>query len=223
MVSETFPRGANSEGAGGFIIVCASLLSAVLVLAGLIYAAGTPARRSAELAAAGCEPSLSPPGIPCTTQQMTASRYTAMTATANRQLAADITVYNASQSRNLRVAESALSGEVTTEQTLDRGLASALYTPQNKATAINLNTVAFINGNNMPMAAILFPPQVSTIATALIKANQALATLTARQAKATSLRQMRSLNRQHAADQAAVEVQARRIRRALGLTSQGHR
>ena len=64
-MSETYARGgyaAEETTAGGVILMAISFLAAVLVLAGLVYAAGTGERHKAALAAAGCEPNLSPSG-----------------------------------------------------------------------------------------------------------------------------------------------------------------
>ena len=155
-MSETYARGGQeSTGAGGFILVVASLLAAVLVLAGLIYAAGTPARHRAALAAAGCEPSLSPAGVQCTTAQMLTKRFLAIMVPARQQLSADQAAYTAAERRrNLAAAQSALTAEVTSEHTFDTSLAG-----------------------------VTFPPAVAAIAKALIRANEARATLTAKQAQ----------------------------------------
>ena len=65
---ETYARGGQEQTtAGSVILVAISLLTAFLVIAGLGYAAGTGGRHKAALAAAGCEPNLSPSGLQCTT------------------------------------------------------------------------------------------------------------------------------------------------------------
>jgi hypothetical protein len=188
MTSETYAAGGQLERAGGFIIACAALLSAALVIAGLIYATGTPGRTRAALAAAGCEPTLSPPGQQCTTRQNLASSYLTITTPADQQLTADIAAYTASEKHNLTAAEAALTAEVTTEQAFDKSLAAATFTPQ-----------------------------ITAIATALIHADQALATLTTQQAHAATLTQLRSYNHRIHIASAAVQTQAARIRHALGL------
>jgi len=53
------------EPVGGFIVVAISILSAILVLAGLFYATGARARNKTALALNDCVPSLSPSGLPC--------------------------------------------------------------------------------------------------------------------------------------------------------------
>ncbi len=191
-MSETYARGGQENtGAGGFIIVVASLLAAVLVLAGLIYAAGTPARHRAALAAAGCEPSLSPAGVQCTTAQMLTKRFLAIMIPARQQLSADQAAYTAAERRrNLAAAQSALTAEVTSEHTFDTSLVG-----------------------------VTFPPAVAAIGKALIRANEARATLTAKQAQSTSLAQLRSFNRRVVLAGAAVEKDVKLIRKALASPS----
>jgi hypothetical protein len=191
-MSETYARGGQeSTGAGGFILVVASLLAAVLVLAGLIYAAGTPARHRAALAAGGCELSLSPAGVQCTTSQMLTKRFLAIMVPARQQLSADQAAYTAAERRrDLAAAQSALTAEVTSEHTFDTSLAG-----------------------------VTFPPAVAAIAKALIRANEARATLTAKQAQSTSLAQQRSFNHRVVLAGVAVEKDVKLIRKALASPS----
>ena len=216
MASQTYPR--ETAGAG-FLVTGAALLATILVIAGLIYATGTNARHLAGLAAAGCEPSESPSGLPCTTKQMIASRYTAITDPANRELAADMAAYSATEARHLSAATMALSSEVETEQAFDRALAAAIYTPTHIATAVALTQDADAHGNPPPLDAAVFTPQISVIANTLIRANQALIKVTSEQARSTSLRQLHSLNHARNTAQATAEAQATLIRKALGLPS----
>lgn len=190
-MSETYATGSQAERLGGVILACCSLLCAVLVIAGLIYATGSSARTQAALAAAGCEPTLSPSGLPCTTKKMLANRYTAITTPADQQLAADAAAYTANKASDLTAAAAALTAEAATEQAFDKSLAAATFTPH-----------------------------ITAIATALIHANQATATLTTQQARSTSLAQLRSYKHRIDADAAAVRAQVNRIRRALGLPPQ---
>ena len=67
-MSETYADDYERETVGGFIVVAISILSAILVLAGLFYATGAHARNKTALALNDCEPSLSPSGLPCNTQ-----------------------------------------------------------------------------------------------------------------------------------------------------------
>lgn len=191
-MSETYAsRGQDSTGAGGFILIAASLLAAVLVLAGLVYAVGTPARHRAALAAAGCEPSLSPSGLQCTTARMLTKRYLAIMIPARQQLAADVAAYRANERRNLAAAQSALMAEVTSEQAFDTSLAR-----------------------------ITFPPPVAAIARALIRANEARATLTVKQAGSTSLIKLRSFDRRVDVAGVAVQKDIKLIRTALSSPAQ---
>jgi hypothetical protein len=172
--------------AGGVIVVLASLLSAVLVIAGLIYATGTGERHRAALTAAGCEPNLSPSGLPCTTVQMLTRRYLAITAPATQQLKTGMAAYAAGEGRALAAAEAALSAEVAVENAFDTSLA------------------------RFP-----FPPAVAPIAKALIQAEGARAALTAQQARAPSLTRMRSFNHRVTAADVAVRTEMKLTLKAL--------
>jgi hypothetical protein len=134
---------------------------------------------------------------------------------ASKLLAADMAAYKVNEGHHLAAAEAALASEVATEKALDNSLAAVAYTPQNYANAINLITVAFDSGTPTPGAAILLTPQATAIANAAIRDNRALATLTAEQAKSTSLTELRSFNTRVEADTAAVEAEMKLIGKAL--------
>jgi hypothetical protein len=186
-MSETYARGGREQmTAGGVVITVTSVLAAVLVLAGLIYATGASARNKAALAAASCEPNLSPSGLQCTTVQMLASQYMAMLNPASQQLSTDAAAYIASEGSNLAAAEAALTAEVASERAFDRSLAS-----------------------------MTFPPTITPIAKALVRANQARAALTAEQARSSSLAQMRSFNSRAQVATDAVETEMNLIHKAL--------
>ena len=186
--------GYAQERAGGVLLAATSILAGILVLAGLIYATGAHARNKAALAFNDCVPSLSKSGLPCNTQAMVLSQFQGIVTPAGRQLAADMVAYRANEGHNLAAAEAALTSEVATERALDNSLAAVAYTPQNYANAITLITIAADHGNPTPSAAILLTPQTTVMADALIRANQALATLTAEQAKSATLTQLQSFN-----------------------------
>ena len=69
------------------------------------------------------------------------------------------------------------------------------------------------------LASVMFPPAVTAIARALIRANEARATLTAKQAQSTSLAQLRSFNRRVDLAGAAVQKDVKLIRQALASPS----
>jgi hypothetical protein len=188
LTSETYTNSGQERPADGVIVVVISLLAAVLVIAGLIYAAGTGARHKSALAAAGCEPNLSPSGLQCTTVQALASQYMTITTPAIQQLNTDVAAYTANQRHHLAAAKAALTAEVTAENAFDTSLAR-----------------------------FQFPPTVAPIATALIKADHARAELTAEQARSSSLTQLRSFNHRVAVASAAVETEMNLIRKALDL------
>jgi len=186
-MSEAYARGGQPKNiAGGVILILSSLLAALLVAAGLMYATGTSARHEAAITAAGCEPGLAPDGLPCTTAPMLTSQYTAIVTPASQQLATDMAAFTANERRNLAAAETALTAEVMSEH-------------------------AF--GTNL--AAIKFPVTMAPIAKALIQANQARAKLTAEQAQSSSLTQLRSFNHQIQTANAAVQADMKLLSQAL--------
>jgi len=215
-MSETYADYGEEQGRfGGVLLVAISILSGILVLAGLFYAMGTSARHKTALAVNDCEPSMSPSGLPCNTQQMVISEYNGIVNPASKLLAADMAAYNVNEGHHLAAAEAALTSEVATERALDNSLAVVAYTPQNYANAINLITIAFDSGGSTPGAAILLSPQATVIANAAIRDNQALATLTTQQARSTSLTQLRSFNTRVEADTAAVQAEMKLIGKTL--------
>jgi hypothetical protein len=215
-MSETYADYGEEQGTfGGVLLVAISILSGILVLAGLLYAAGASARHKTALALNNCEPSMSPSGLPCNTQQMVISEYNGIVNPASKLLAADMAAYNVNEAHHLAAAEAALASEVATEQALDNSLAAIAYTSQNYANAINLITIAFDSGGSTPGAAVLLSPQATAIANTAIRDNQALATLTAQQAKSTTLTQLRSFNTRVEADTVAVQAEMKLIGKTL--------
>jgi hypothetical protein len=214
-MSETYADDYEREPVGGFIVVAISILSAVLVLAGLFYAAGAHARTKSALAVNNCEPSMSPSGLPCNSQQMVIGEYNGIVNPASKLLATDMAAYSINERHHLAAAEAALTSEVATEQALDKSLAAIAYTSQNYANAINLITIAFDGGGSTPGAAILLTPQATAIANAAIRDNQTLATLTTEQARSKSLTQLRSFNNRVEADTAAVQAEMKLIGKTL--------
>jgi len=217
-MSATYAAGGRDDTAAGkVILMISSSLAAVLVIAGLIYAMGTGQRHIAAMAAAGCEPSLFISGLPCTTGQMMASEYEAIATPANQQLSTDMAAYAVNEKSDLAAAEAALTAETASEHAFDNSLAAQLFTPQNRATADAMIQNATSTGTAVPLASALFTPQVTAIANGLIQANEARATLTAEQARSTSLTQLRSFNHRVEVASAAVEKEVNLLRKALGL------
>ena len=210
-----YAGGTHQTTAGLVILTISSCLAAVLVIAGLIYAAGTSHRHQAAMAAAGCEPSLFISGFPCTTGQMMASQYKAIATPASQQLTTEMAAYTASERRNLAAAEAALAAEVATEEAFDNSLAAMTFTPQNRATADALIQNATSSSIPVPPAAAIFTPQVTAIANALIQADRARATLLAKQARSSSLRQLRSFNHRVQVASAAVQTDMKLLLKAV--------
>jgi hypothetical protein len=167
-------------------VLAISIFSAVLVIAGLFYATGTSARHRAALAAAGCEPNLSPSGLPCTTSQMLASQFQTMTTPAVQQLATDASAYTANESGHLSLAEAALTAAVTSENALATSLA------------------------RFP-----FPSAAAPAARALVEADQARARITGEQARSASLTQLLSFNHRVRAAGAAFQAEMKLVVTAL--------
>jgi hypothetical protein len=214
-MSETYADDYDPESTGGFIVVAISILAGILVLAGLFYATGAHARNRAALALNSCEPSLSPSGLPCNTQQMVIAQYEGIVTPVGKQLNAEMVDYRANEGNHLAAAEAALTSEVATEQALDNSLGTAAYTSVNYARAISLITTAADDGDPTPSAAILLTPQTTAMADALVQDNQALAKLTAEQAKSTSLTQLQSFNSRVAAANVVVLNEINAIHKAL--------
>jgi hypothetical protein len=182
------PADDQPETLGTVILLFVSGLSALLVILGLVYAAGTGARMEANLFQQGCEPGLSSDAFACITQPQLAAEYKAVLDPAAQQMNVATVAYTADETHNLAAAEAALTSQVTTEQAFDTSL-----------------------------AAITFPPAMTPIARAIINADQALATLTAKQAKATTLARMRSYNPRIQADTAVVETQMNLLLKAIDV------
>jgi hypothetical protein len=108
--------------------------------------------------------------------------------------------------------------EVATEQALDSNLAAATFTPQNRARALALITSNA--GGTLPLAAVTFTPRITVIADALITADQARVTLTAEQARASSLPGMRAYNRRIDAAGAVVHTEMTLLLKAIEIPPQ---
>jgi hypothetical protein len=199
---------------GGFILAVVSSIAAFLVILGLVYAAGAGHRHQVALAAADCEPSQSPIGLPCTTQQAVLGQYEAIVTPALRQLSADAAAYAADEGHNLAAAEAALTAEVATEQTLDNSMAAVAFTPGNKVTAVALIQTATSDGTPVPSASILFTPQMTVMGNVLVQDDQTLEKLTGEQARSSSLIQLRSFNSRVAAAALAVQTELKLLRKA---------
>jgi hypothetical protein len=207
-MSQTYaPAGRDETRTGAVILIASSALAGLLVLLALVYATGTGQRHIAAMAAAGCEPALFISGLPCTTQPMMAAAYDRIVPPASRQLDDQVAAYRANEGNDLAAAEAALTAQVATEQALDNSLGAVAFTPQNRAAALALITNATSNGaSTVPAAAVTFTPQITVVADQLVRASQALATLTTEQARATTLTALRSFN--HRVQAAAATVQA---------------
>jgi hypothetical protein len=217
--NETYSRGSQEQTtAGSVILTIVSSLCAFLVLLGLFYSLNTNARHKKALAVADCEPSLFIKGLPCTTQQMVLGKYEGIVNPAVQQLRTESLAYEASETHSLVSAEAALTAEVATEQGLDNNLSAAMFNSQSRIMSVTqiTNAVSF-GALAPPSSAILFTPQLTAMANTLVADTQALAKLTAEQARSTSLTQMRSFNARIQAASATVQSEMLVIRRAASI------
>jgi hypothetical protein len=188
-MSETYARRSQDPtNTGGFMVAAISLLAAILVIAGLVYATGIGARRRALLAAGDCAPvaSLVVTGLDCTTEQQLAGRYTKITTPAIQQLNTDVADYTANERHSLTAAEAALRAEVTSADAFDASLA------------------------RFP-----FPPAAAPVAKVLIQAIHARVRVTVEQERSSSLAQLRSFNDRVKRAGIAVQTEMKLVRKAL--------
>jgi hypothetical protein len=117
-----------------------------------------------------------------------ASLYTSVAAPANQALTAEVAAYNRDQRTNLTAAKADLAKLIDTATTFDAGI-----------------------------IAVAFPGSASHAAARLVNADLARIKLFRQQAKATTLRQLRSFNTRDQVANALVAAQAQQTRLALGL------
>jgi hypothetical protein len=181
-------RAEKGTRAGGVILLALGILCTFLVLWGLYYATGIGARQKVALAAAGCEPNLSPipSDVNCTTVWMLERQYTKVTTPFIQQLNADVADYTVNSRRSVVRADTALAAEVTTAKAFDTSLAQ-----------------------------FPFPPVVAPKANTLIQAIQARIKLMAEQARSSSFTQLRSFNDRVNASSAAIQADMQLVHKAL--------
>jgi hypothetical protein len=150
----------------------------------------SPSPAASDTPAASASPSATPPPPPLTAaqRQKLARQYLAVADPANKALDHEVDTFRDAQHDDLATAIAALHGQARVERGFDRKL-----------------------------AAIDFPPPVSTVAHLLILANQERIALTLQEAKATSVAGLATFRKRHAAADEAVERQVRLIRKLLGL------
>jgi hypothetical protein len=173
----------------------AGSVAAVLALALAGCSSGAPSAPSPSPAppdtpAAPASPSAPPSSPPLTAaqRQKLARQYLAVAGPANKALDHKVDEFEDAQHDDLAKAIAALHGQARVERSFDQKL-----------------------------AAIDFPPPVSTIAHLLVLANQDRIALTLQEAKATSVAGLATFRKRHTAADEAVERQVRLIRKLLGL------
>jgi hypothetical protein len=152
-------------------------------------------RRAAKVAAAGllaalagCASSGHAPEVRSHGMPAYAAEYLAIARRANRQLDHSHDAYAENAHHDLAAAQAALRAQAATEREFDRRL-----------------------------AAISFPARIEAVARAMIVDNTQRIGLTLEQAHAASVAALLAFTARHRAADAAVEIQARLIRRELGL------
>jgi hypothetical protein len=166
-------------------------LAAALGLAGCGSPGGAAAPSGSGQSSPAPSITASPSSVPSVSAaglRALAVQYLAIAKPANRQLDHDVDGFGDDQHDDVAGATADLRAEVTTERRFDRQL-----------------------------AAIGFPPAIAEIAAALIRANHARVHLTLAEARSTTAAELRTFKQRHAAADAAVEVQAKALRKALGL------
>jgi hypothetical protein len=178
--------GAEHTRAGGVIVALLSLLCTFLVLWGLYYASGTGERHRVALAASGCEPNLSPDTNTCTTVFMLNNQYRRLVNPAIQQVNTAMADYAANETQSLAAAEAALRAAATTENAFHKSLTQ-----------------------------FRFPPSVAPMATKLMQAVHAQASLSEKQALSSSLTRMRSFDGRIDAAATSVRADLTLVRKAL--------
>jgi hypothetical protein len=117
-----------------------------------------------------------------------AADYLAIARPANHRLDAEFDGFGDHSRDDLAIADADLRAEAATELHFDRQLSR-----------------------------IPFPPAIAFLAWEIVRANQRRIALTRREARSASIAELRSFAKRHKAANAAVEVQVRAIRKALGL------
>jgi hypothetical protein len=169
--------------------VCAALLGAAVLATGCA-SAQAPGGSALQSPPANAQPSPQSSAPPTETAgiRALAARYLAIAVPANHRLEVAVDDFRKSSRDNLAKAAADLRSEAITERHFDRQLAR-----------------------------IRFPAAIEAIASALIRANQSRIRLTRREARAASLGELSTFAGRHKAADAAVEIQVKAIRKALGL------
>lgn len=169
-------------------------VAAIGVVGGLAVLAGGCS--SGQSSAASSQPQASPAaasspvttGISGAELRGLARQYLKIATPANHLLDVENDGYGDNEHDNLAAARKDLLGEIATEHTFDRQI-----------------------------LAIRFPAAIEAVARKLVTSNNARVALTAQQARSTSLAQLRSFDKRHAAANAGLEDEVRQIRVLLRL------
>jgi hypothetical protein len=176
----------RQEEIGKVILMVASSLAALLVIAGLIYAVGTNGRSQAAIAAAGCYPGTGSEARACMTEPMLHSEYMGIMTPATQQMTLDEDAYTASEGNDLAAARTALTAEMTSIDAFDTGLSG-----------------------------MEFPSDMTAIANAVMSASRARVNLLTEQAQSASLTQLRSYNHRAQEASASVQTEMSLLLKAV--------
>jgi hypothetical protein len=184
-----FRRGAPAfrRDAAGLMLGALILITGCASPSATSPASQSPSAPGSPSASGPASPAASATPAPASIRRLAAD-YLAIALPANHRLDVEVDGFGDHRRDDLAQADADLRAEAATELHFDRQLSR-----------------------------IPFPAAIAAIARALIRANQRRIALTRREARSASLAGLRSFTSTHKAADAAVEVQARAIRKALSL------
>lgn len=181
------PGHAFRRGAAGLMLGVLILITGCVSPSATSPASQSPSAAGSLSASGPASPAASATPPPASIRRLAAD-YLAIAVPANHRLEVEVDGFGDHRRDDLAAADADLRAEAATELHFDRQLSR-----------------------------IPFPAAIAAIARALIRANQGRIALTRREARSASLAGLRSFASTHKAADAAVEVQARAIRKALSL------
>ena len=188
MLTDSRPPGpAFRRSAAGLMLGALILISGCASPSATSPASQPPSAAGSPSASGPASPAASATPPPASIRRLAAD-YLAIARPANHRLDVEVDGFKDHSRDDLAEAAANLRAEAATELHFDRQLSR-----------------------------IPFPAAIAAIARALVRANQSRIALTRREARSASLARLRSFASTHKAADAAVEVQARAIRKALSL------
>jgi hypothetical protein len=181
------PRSACRRGAVS-VMLCALALATGCASQSPATSSASRSPSAAQSPPASAQPSPSASATPSASVRALAVDYLAIARPANRRLDVEFDGFGDYSRDDLAKADADLRAEAATELHFDRQLSR-----------------------------IPFPAAIAFLAWEIVRANQSRIALTRREAQSASIAELRSFAKRHKAANAAVELQVRAIRKALGL------